>query len=461
VSDKKDVVVIGGGSGGFAAAIRAAQLGGDVAVIEEAHLGGNCMHEACIPLTFLMRIAGVVETLGDLSSVGILSDSPAVDLDAVHQRKDLIIDLLRMGTEEQLADYGVEVIEGRGRLADASTVVIGDRMIQAGKVIVATGSVSGTVPVEGGDLPGVLSTREAVNLREIPGSLVVVGSQPWEIELVQYFNAMGSQVTLLVEDRRLLMEADREISQRLAKLLHDSGVDVRRGVREAAVRKCEGGGLEVTLADGGSIAAERVLASPRFPNSMGIGLREVGVATKTGGIVVNGRMETAVSGIYAVGDVTAGPMWSHKANAEGLVAAENALGLGGDKGREIDYGTLPRCLHTDPEVAWVGLTADEARDRRLEVRVGKVPAAINPQATILGQTSGAIKVVSGRYGKILGVHAMAPGAIDLINAAAVAMKSEATVRELMDLVPAHPSMGEALVDAAMDVEGRSLHLPKW
>jgi dihydrolipoamide dehydrogenase len=228
-----------------------------------------------------------------------------------------------------------------------------------------------------------------------------------------------------------------------------------------AIQEGEGGGLRVTLADGKSVVVERVLASPRFANSTGLGLRAVGVATEKGGIVVNRRMETAVPGVYAVGDVTDGPMGSHKANAEGLVAAENAMGLGGRKPREIDYGTLPQCLHTHPEVAWVGLTEDEARERGLEVRVGKVPVAINPQATILGQTSGAIKVVSGRYGKVLGVHMMAPGAIDLINAAAVAMKSEATVRELMDIVPAHPSIGEALVDAAMDVEGRSLHLPKW
>ena len=461
MSDRKDVVVIGGGSGGFAAAIRAAQLGGHVAVVEEAHLGGNCMHQACIPLTFLMRVVGLVDAASELTSLGIFRERPDVDLDAIHARKGLIIDLLRMGTEEQLADYGVEVIKGRGRLADGNTVVAGDRIVSAEKVIIATGSVSGTLPVEGGDLPGVISTREAVNLREIPPSLAVVGTNPWEIELAQYFNALGSAVTLIAENGRLLPLADREISQRVAKLLHDSGVDVRRGAGVTAIQADEVGGLRVSLADGESVVVERVLASPRFPNSTGLGLRDVGVATEKGGIEVNRRMETAVPGVYAIGDVTHGPMWSHKANAEGLVAAENAMGLGGRKPREIDYGTLPQCLHTHPEVAWVGLTDDEARERGLEVRVGKVPVAINPQATILGQTSGAIKIVSGRYGKVLGVHMMAPGALDLINAAAVAMKSEATIRELMDLVPAHPSMGEALVDAAMDVEGRSLHLPKW
>jgi len=462
MADTKDLVVIGGGSGGFAAAVRAAQLGGDVAVVEEKHFGGNCMHGACIPLTFLMHVSGLMDALRGASSFGLEVGEGALDMGELQDRKDMIIDALEMGTEEQLRDYGVEMIEGRGGLVARNTVAAADRQIRARSIVIATGSVAGEMPVEGGDLPGVIGTSEALNLREIPKRTGIVGNRPWEIELAQYFNVMGSQVVLITDSHRLLPEADREISQRLAKHLHDSGIDVRRGTSVEAIREKDGRELEVVLAqERESPVVNCVVASPRFPNTTGLGLRELGIATKRGAILVDERMETSVPGIYAIGDVTPGPMWSHKASAEGIAAAENAVGLSGSPSR-VDYGALPRCLHTHPEVAWVGLTADEARDRGIDVRVGKVPVAINPQAMILGETSGAIKVVAdGAYGKILGVHTMGPGAIDLINAASVAVLSEATVHELMRLVPAHPSVGEALVDAAMDVEGRSLHLPKW
>jgi dihydrolipoamide dehydrogenase len=459
----RDLVVIGGGSGGFAAAVRAAQLGGDVVVVEEAAFGGNCMHHACIPLTFLMRVSGLLDAVRGAGNLGITVDEPTVDLNLLHDRKDLIVEMLRMGTEEQLSDYGVTLVRGRGRLSDADRVTVQGQEIEARSVIIATGSVGGQLPVEGGDLRNVIDTTEAVNLREIPGRIAVVGNDPWMIELSQYFHAVGSDVSLVSEDARLLPEADREISQRLAKHLHDSGIDVRRGRGVEGIYEEAGGQLRVVLAGGNdALAVDRVVASPRFPNSAGLGLREVGVATDRGAILVDEHMRTSVGSVYAIGDVTAGPIWSHKANAEGIVAADSAMGLGAGASRPIDYDMLPRCLRTHPEVAWVGLTEDKAADRALDVRVGKVPVAINPQAMILGETSGAIKVVSEAvYGKILGIHMMGPGAIDLINAAATAMLSEATVQELMRLIPAHPSIGEALVEAAMDVEGRSLHLPSW
>jgi dihydrolipoamide dehydrogenase len=302
-----------------------------------------------------------------------------------------------------------------------------------------------------------MGTEEAVALREIPARLAVIGSQPWDLELAQYFHGMGSQVTIIEPDPRLLPEADREISQRLSKHLYDSGIALRRGVSVEAIRPREDGTLAVVLANGQEVIADRVLAARRLPNSAGLGLREQGVRTEGGAIVVNDRMETTVPHIYAVGDVVIGPMWSHKANAEGIVAAENAMG----RASRMDYTALPRCIYTWPEVAWVGLTEEEALARGLEVTVGRFPVAINPYAMILEEGAGMVKVVAGRYSKILGVHIMAPGAVDLINTAAMAMMAEATVGELIRLIPAHPSIGEALVDAAMDVERRSLHLPKW
>lgn len=456
MDEMQDLVVIGGGPGGFAAAMRAAQLGGRVTLVEADLAGGNCMNRACIPTTVLMTAARLVYSLRKAPSFGIRSGEPVLDGQALHERKDLLIEGLRLGTEQLLAEYGVTLLRGRGRLVARDTVEVEGQPIRARNIVIATGSVAAPLPIEGADLPGVIGPEEAVSMRRIPGRLVVIGSQPWDLELAQYFQAMGTQVILIETGPQLLAGADREISQRIGKHLYDSGIGIRRGIAVEAIRQQREGALVVVLANE-EIPTECVLAARRLPNSTGLGLRELGVRTKEGAILVNERMETSVPHIYAVGDVTAGPMGSHKAHAEGIVAAENAMGRTG----RMDYTALPYCTHTWPEVAWVGLTEEEALGRGLDVAVGKFPIAINPYAMILEETAGMVKVISGRYGKILGVHMMAPGAIDLINTAAMAMMAEATVQDLLRLIPAHPSIGEALVDAAMDGEKRSLHLPKW
>jgi dihydrolipoamide dehydrogenase len=459
MAEIQDLVVIGGGSGGFAAAMRARQLGGKVTVIEGAHIGGNCMNKACIPSKFLLAAARVLATVRKAGRFGIEGGEPDLDMAALHDRKDLIIEGLRLGTEQLLSDYGVTLIAGRGKLIAPDTVEVNGQPIRTRNILIATGSVPAQLPLEGADLPGVIGTEEAIELREIPGRIAIIGSQPWDVELVQYFHALGSEVTLIESAGRVLPEADREISQRLGKLLHDAGIAIKRRAGVEAIRPGADGTLAVVLAEGkGQVVADKVLAARRWPNSTGLGLRELGVQMEQGGVVVNECMETSLPHLYAVGDVTAGPMWSHKANAEGIIAGENAMG----QASKMNYLVLPHCLYTWPEVAWAGLTEEQAEAQHLEVNIGQVPLAINPYAMLLDETSGAIKVIADKkYGKILGVHIMAPGAVDLINAITVAMLAEATVGELMRYIPMHPAIGEALVDAAMDVEKRSLHMPKW
>jgi dihydrolipoamide dehydrogenase len=459
MAEMQDLIVIGGGSGGFAAAMRAAQLGGKVTVVEETYYGGHCMNRACIPVRFLMTVARLRGSIRKAGRFGIQVGEPRLDMDVLHDRKDLIIEALRMGTEQLLSDYGITLIEGRGRLLARDTVEVDGKRIRGRNIVVATGSVAAQMPIQGADLPGVLGTEEAIELREVPARIAILSSKPWDLELAQYFHALGSEVTLIGSSPQLLPEADREISQRLGKLLHDAGITIKRDVAAEAIRQGDGGALVVVLAGGkGEVVADNVLAARRLPNSTGLGLRELGVKMEHGAVLVDEHMETSVRHIYAVGDVTAGPMWSHKANAEGIVASENAVGLNS----KMNYDILPRYVYTWPEVAWVGLTEEQAEAQGLEVSMGKVPTAINPQAMIVDETAGMIKIIAcQKYGKILGVHMMAPGAVDLINVATVAMLSEATVRELMRMIPAHPSLGEAMVDAAMDVEKRSLHLPQW
>ncbi len=472
MAEMQDLVVIGGGAGGFVAAMRAAQLGGQVTVVESAYYGGNCMHKACIPSKFLMTTARLIGRIRKAGRFGIQVGEPGLDMDTLHDRKDLIIEGLRMGTEQLLSDYGITLIEGRGRLVARDTVEVnpppappyegggfdGER-IKARNVLVATGSVAAQPPIEGVDLDGVIGTEEAVELRQVPPRIAILGSKPWDLELAQYFHTLGSEVTLVESGPQLLPEADREISQRLGKLLHDAGIVIERNVSVDVIRQSDDGSLVVVLAEGqGEVVADKVLAARRLPNTVGLGLRQLGIRMEQGAILVDERMETSVDHIYALGDATAGPMWSHKANAEGIVAGENAMGLTS----RMNYNIVPRCLYTWPEVAWVGLTEEQAEAEGIEMEIGKVPTAINPYAMILDETAGVIKVIAcKKYGKIIGAHIMAPGAVDLINVVAVAMLSEATAGELMRFIPMHPSIGEALVDAAMDVEKRSLHLPKW
>jgi dihydrolipoamide dehydrogenase len=454
VTTVQDVIVIGAGPGGFAAAMRAAQLGGTVTLVEEGAWGGHCMHQACIPTKFLLTAARRLYAIGQAGRSGIVVGEARVDMEALHERKDLVVASLRMGMEQTLADRGIRLLSVRGKLLAPDVVEADGERIRARNVVIASGSVPARPAIEGVDLPGVIGTEEALALRQIPGQIAILGSESWDIELAQYFCTMGSQVTLVERGKQILPEADAELAQRLGKHLHDSGIVIKRGVTAEAIRQVGDSSLVVEFSqDKGQVPADRVVAARRLPNAIGLGLSDLGIETKQGAIVVDAHMQTSIPHVYAVGDVTGGPMWSHKANAEGLVAAEHAMGLAST----MNYAALPFCLHTWPPVAWVGLTEQQAEARGLAVRVGKVPTAIGASSLILGETAGMIKIVAGRYDKILGAHIMAPGAIELVNAISIAMLSESTVRELTRFMPAHPSIGELMVEAAFDVEKPSVH----
>ena len=465
MAEIQDLVVIGGGAGGFAAAMRAVQLGGKVTVVEHAYYGGNCMNRACIPLTVLTTAAEMIESARRARRFGIEFGQPRVDVAALHERKDLVVEGLRMGTEQLMAEYGITLVEGRGKLLapDRVTVTRTDGAepleIATRSVVLATGSVGTELPIEGAGLPGVIGTEEAVDLREIPGRLAIIGSQPWEIELAQLFHALGSQVTLIESGEHLLADADRDAARRIGRVLYDAGIAVKTRTAVEAIRSGDDGALVVVLEGGkGEVVADRVVAARRLSNSSGLGLRDVGVKMEGASVLVDDKMATNVPHVYAIGDLAVGFLSSSKANAEGLVAAENAMG----RSSRMRHDTLPRGVYTSPQVAWVGLTEEQAEARGIACRVGKVPIAINPHAMILDQTAGEIKIIAcEKYGKIVGAHIVAPGAIVLVNAVAEAMLAEATIHELESLVPHHPSLGEALVDAAMDVNKRSIHLPQW
>ena len=296
MTDTQDLIVVGAGSGGFAAAMRAAQVGGKVTIIEQALYGGNCMHKACIPTKVLMTAARSMATIRQAGRYGVRAgEQPQVHLESLHERKEVILEGLRMGTEQLLADRGVRLIEGRAKVVAPDTVEVNGEQFRARHIVLATGSIPAQHPFEGIELPGVIGTEEAIELREVPRRLAVLGSRHWDLELAQCFHMLGSEVTLIESGKRLLPEADREISQRLGKALYDAGITIKRGVEVEAIRQAGDGALTVTLAEGkGEIAADKVLASRRLPNSTGLGLRELGLKMEHGAVLVDERMRTNI-----------------------------------------------------------------------------------------------------------------------------------------------------------------------
>ena len=466
MAEKQDVIVIGAGSGGFAAAMRALQLGGKVTLIEGDRYGGNCMNTACIPSKVLLSAARLVSALGTAQSRGILLGERHVDLEALHERKDLIVESLRMGTEQLLIERGVRLLEGWGRLAAPDAVEVNGELIRARNIILATGSVAAQQPIEGTDLPGVIGTEEAMELRDIPSSIAILGSLPWDVELAQYFHALGSQVTVIEGGRQLLPGADRELAQRLGKLYHDAGIAIQRNSAAEAIRQTDDGALEVVLSGGkGEVPAAVVLAARRLPKSTGLGLPELGVRMRHGAVLVDEQMRTNVPSIFAVGDLaqpavrSAGSMWSHKANAEGIAAAERAMG----SSARMDYGSVPHCLYTWPEVAWVGLTEGQAKEAGVEYEVGKFPWAASGRALGIGRPEGVTKLLfDPATHRIIGAGIVGPHAGDLIAECALAIEMGAEAADIGLTIHPHPTLSESIAMAAEVFEGTitDLYLPK-
>ncbi|MBC7223128.1 MAG: dihydrolipoyl dehydrogenase, partial [Anaerolineae bacterium] len=375
---RADVVVIGGGPGGYVAALRAAQLGAKVALVEREHLGGVCLNYGCIPTKALLRTVEVLELVRRAGEFGVVAGEPRLDWGAAQQRKEAVVSQLVGGVSRLLERRGVEVVWGEARLRAPRQVEVrtedGTQVWEARSVILATGSRAAVPPVPGLEGEQVWTSREALALERLPESLLVVGGGPVGLEFAALFSACGVQVTVVEMLDRLAPGLDRDIGESLAWVLTQRGVQVRTGARVAAVER-GADGLRVQVA--GPAGEERLevgavlVAAGRAPNVEGLGLEDAGVRHGRGGIAVDDRMQTNVPGVYAVGDVTGGTMLAHVAMHEGVVAAENALG----HERQMDRKAVPSCIFTEPEVASVGLSEEAAREAGYEVQVGKFPFA--------------------------------------------------------------------------------------
>ncbi len=454
-----DVVVIGGGPGGYAAAIRASQLGGKVALVESAEVGGTCVNRGCIPTKIWLHAAHLLHGIRTADAFGIKTSVQGLHFQTIVHRKNGVSGDIRMGMEGLLGNNNVEIIRGRAVLKSPKEVNVNGTILEAKKIILATGS-SLRIP----DVPGLeeaaLTTDQVLEMTEVPPSVLIWGALgPIELEMATLLSIFGCKVVLISESRRLLPREDGETSQRLAQGLREQGVEVLSRFTLKAVQKSERGyRCLFSGAEERTVDAEKVLISSRKPNTANLGLEQLGIRLKEDdGIQVNEQLETSTEGIYAIGDVTGGWMLSHASSSMGVTAAENAMG----NTRNFPFHLIPRGIWTIPEVGAVGLSEEEAERRGMDVEVGVFPYAINGLAMSRNEMDGAVKIISDtRYGEILGVHIVGANATELVGEAVLAMQLEATASELAKSLRVHPTFSEAVVDAARDAANWALYLPR-
>ncbi len=460
--EKRDVVVIGGGPAGYVAAIRAAQLGGRVTLVEEAELGGTCLNRGCIPTKFMLRSVETYQSLKTCERYGISVSGANLELAKMQAGKNEVISALASGVKGLLSGNKVEVLNGRAKLTSSGQIAVGSAQgkketITADKIILATGAKPIVLPIPGADSPDIMSVDDLLEVKELPKSLVIIGGGVVGVEMATIFAKLGSRVSVVEMMPHCLPAQDEEIAMVLEDVLRDEGIQVCCSARVSRIDDTDGGKAVVfSEGDAGQkIEAEAVAIAVGYrPNVAGLGLEECGVVVERGGIQVNEKMETSVPNIYAAGDVVGGMMLAHVAIAEGLVAAENARGLN----LRMDYKSVPQCIFSLPAVASVGLTEAAAVAQGHEVRVGRFPLKASGMALILGEQRGLVKVVAERkYGQLLGVHIIGPHAPCLIAEAATAINLESTVDDILATVHAHPSLSEAIWEAAADVKGKAIH----
>ncbi|WP_373485613.1 dihydrolipoyl dehydrogenase [Acetobacterium malicum] len=468
------IVIIGGGPGGYVAAIRAAQLGAEVTLIENKYLGGTCLNVGCIPTKVLLHTTELLDVLkNDAKELGIAISDYTADWPKLQKRKTKIIKKLVGGVNGLLKNNAITKIMGTAVFVNKHQikVVYNDgnnnnqgesnhaaTIIDFDFAIIATGSKPVIPPIPGSNHPDVITSDTALSLDVVPASLGIIGGGVIGCEFASIYNAFGCKVTIIEMLPEIVANMDADIVKPLKEKLQKDGVEIFTSTRVESIQE-SAAGLAVTTS---SQTGEKIITVAKVLMSVGrkaeldtLELNQAGIETARGAIVVNQKMQTNVPHIYAVGDCNGGVMLAHVASAEGIFAVETIMG----KRSQIDFKTIPYCVYTKPELASVGLTEAQARASGYEVKVGNFPMAVNGKAMIMGETTGVVKYVTdATTGEILGLHMAGPRATDLIVEGALAIRLEATVAELMSTIHAHPTVGEALMEAAHAVGGEAIHL---
>ncbi|GAA1832467.1 dihydrolipoyl dehydrogenase [Pseudonocardia alni subsp. carboxydivorans] len=451
-----DLVILGGGSGGYACALRAAELGLSVVLVEKDKLGGTCLHRGCIPTKALLHAAEVADHARDGAQVGIRSTFDGVDMAGVNAYKDGVVSRLYKGLQGLVASRGITVVPGAGILEGPGTVRVGDERITGRHVVLATGSYARSLP--GLELDDRIVTSDAaISLDEAPRRVVVLGGGVIGVEFASVWRSFGAEVTIVEALPRLVPNEDEFCSTQLARAFRRRRITARTGVRFAKATR-SGDTVTVSLESGEEIEADLLLvAVGRGPNTTGHGFAEAGVAMDGGFVTVDERLRTNLDGVYAVGDVTPGLQLAHRGFAHGIFVAEDVAGLAP---RPVTDDGIPRVTYCDPEVASVGLTEQAARDLHGEVHTLTYDLAGNGKSQIL-QTSGAVKLVAqgpaGQGGRVLGVHMVGSRIGELVGEAQLVYNWEALPTDVAALIHAHPTQSEALGEAHLALAGRPLH----
>jgi len=454
----KAIAIIGGGPGGYVAAIRAAQLGARVTLIERERVGGTCLNRGCIPTKTLVCAAHILDQAKKASEYGIRLGEPGVDFAALMQKKDQVVDKLVSGIGYLLKKNKVQLVKGAGRLAAPDLVVVengaGTLGVKCDAAILATGTEPALISALGYDGERVLTSNEVLALTERPASLVIIGGGVIGCEFACIFAALGTSVTIVELLPGILPPADRDVARQMQAFLRRRGITVKTGVKIAQVEK-DASGVRAVLETGESFAAEKILISiGRVMNTANLNLSACGVELgKRGEVVVDDHLSTNVPGVWAVGDVTGRIQLAHVASAQGLVAVDNIMG----NTRTMDYSVVPSCIFTAPEVAAVGLTTQEAEAKGIPFQTGRFPFAASGKAQTMSEGEGFVKFIASNEDRLLGVHIMGPAATELIAEAALALKMGLKVQDLAETIHAHPTLAETLMEAAEAVHGRSIH----
>ncbi len=453
-----DIAFLGGGPAGYQGAIRAAQLGAKVAVVEEEFLGGVCLNRGCIPTKTVRASAEAARTMRRAREYGFQPVEASPDIQAIIARKERVVSGLRASIGRLFQAHHIALVEGRGRLMAANKIEVERNgqleLVEAAKVVIATGSRPARLPLFP-QSPRVFLADEILTIDYLPQHLLVVGGGAVGVEMAAIFRELGSRVTLVEVMERLLPYDDREMAEYLAGVLKRRKITVKCGVQVCSVQE-EAENFTSRLDDRTELAPDTILlATGRRFNTEGLGLEELGVQLEKGRILVDDHMMTNVPGIYAAGDVIGGWLLAHVAFAEGICAAEHALGLGS----KMDYGVVPRCTFTIPEYAAVGISETEA-EAQCPIKVARFHFKSLGMGQCLGELEGLVKIIAHKEtDHILGAHIIGPHAADLIHELALAMRGGLPSRVIMETIYAHPTLSEAVLEVAQALHGRAIHLP--
>jgi dihydrolipoamide dehydrogenase len=456
----KDVIVIGGGPGGYVAAIKASQLGSNVCLIEKDKLGGTCLNRGCIPTKALWRNAEILNTLKHINEFGIEIDGFNINVEAIQNRKQKVVDQLVSGIEQLLKANKIEVINGTASLKDKNTVVLalsdGSVKELTGKsIIIATGSKTTLPPIEGANLEGILTSDEILSFKEIPNRLAIIGGGVIALEFAGIFAAMGSAVTV-VNRSNILKRVDSDIVKRFSVSLKKKGIEL---ITDCSIDKIEKRNeLFYVLGENKKgkfeIEAESLLiATGRDPVLEGINLDGLGIEYSKRGIKVDASYETNIKGIYAIGDVNGKVMLAHAASHQGITVAEKIHGI-----ESSSNSPVPDCIFVFPEISSVGMTEEDAKEQGISYNVSKFMFGANGKALSLGEGEGFVKVLSNEKEEIIGVHIMGPHASDLIHEGTLAVSTKLKIDDIKNTIHAHPTLSEAFHEAVCGLKGEAIHM---